>query len=78
MSDKLLFVFIVGFLGGGGLSHAILTDNTEALERENRVLQAKVKPLDFECPAPMVKVAIKSDSGPWVRRCVMAGKVRAM
>lgn len=78
MKDATFFAFVVGFLGATGMFHAIHTDSLEAVEKENRVLKAKLAPLSFECPAPMIKVAMQADGGLWVKRCVMAGKVRAM
>ena len=42
----------------------------EDLEKENRALKAASSPLEYVCPEGQVKLATKSDDGPWVTRCV--------
>lgn len=78
MKDSTFAAFIVGFLGATGMFHAIHTDSMEAVEKENRTLRAKSAPLEFSCPQGMVRIATKADSGPWVQRCITAGKIRVM
>lgn len=78
MTDRTFAAFAIGFLGALGIAHAIWTDEREALQSEIRNLRTVADPLKFECPTGTVKLATKSDSGPWHQRCIGAGRAKVM
>ena len=57
---------VVGFLIGT----VVQRNYSDELEREIRALKAQASPLEYVCPEGRVKLATKSDDGPWVTRCV--------
>ena len=57
---------VAGFILGSLMQRSY----TDDLEKEIRALKAESSPLAYVCPQGQVKLATRSDDGPWITRCV--------
>jgi hypothetical protein len=80
MNEDTKFGLAVCFslLMGGGITHAILGDELEAVKRENLNMKHEYSGLRFSCPAGSVKLATSADGKSWTQRCITAGRVKTL